>query len=435
MTQQNTTFSARRPVIIGTLTLLLLVVGFGGWGVLSQISGAVVASGQIEVDQNRQIVQHPDGGVVANILVKEGDVVEKGQVLLRLDPTLERSELAIIEDQLYELLARRGRLEAERDGNLDIAFEPDLIAVAQKDASINELVDGQRRLFGARSASIANQVKQLEKRKLQIRNQIVGLSAQQDAIDTQLELVKKELEDQQQLLKKGLAQATRVLSLERAQARFQGEAGDLAARAAEYEGRITEIDIEINTLQTTRREEAISQLRDQQYRALELEERVRALREKLARMEITAPVSGIVYGLTVFTPRSVLRSADPVLYIIPQDRPLIIAAQVEPIHIDEVFVGQDVVLRFSALDQRTTPELNGKVVQISADTFEDQSTQMPFYKAKITLSEGEQSKISEGVTLIPGMPVETFVKTRERSPLAYLVKPLSDYFVKALRES
>ena len=435
MTQQNTTFSARRPVIIGTLTLLLLVVGFGGWGVLSQISGAVVASGQIEVDQNRQIVQHPDGGVVANILVKEGDVVEKGQVLLQLDPTLERSELAIIEDQLYELLARRGRLEAERDGNLDIAFEPDLIAVAQKDASINELVDGQRRLFGARSASIANQVKQLEKRKLQIRNQIVGLSAQQDAIDTQLELVKKELEDQQQLLKKGLAQATRVLSLERAQARFQGEAGDLAARAAEYEGRITEIDIEINTLQTTRREEAISQLRDQQYRALELEERVRALREKLARMEITAPVSGIVYGLTVFTPRSVLRSADPVLYIIPQDRPLIIAAQVEPIHIDEVFVGQDVVLRFSALDQRTTPELNGKVVQISADTFEDQSTQMPFYKAKITLSEGEQSKISEGVTLIPGMPVETFVKTRERSPLAYLVKPLSDYFVKALRES
>ena len=428
-------FSVQRHLTIGIIALLVLVGGFGGWAALSQISGAIVASGQIEVDQNRQVVQHPDGGVIAELLIEEGDVVIIGQPLLRLDPTLELSELSIIEDQLYELFARRGRLEAERDGTQDISFEPELIEAAQRDASIKELLEVQIRLFDARSASIANQVEQLSKRKAQIRNQIEGLRAQREAINTQLNLLRRELSDQQQLLEKGLAQATRVLALERTEAQLKGQAGDLAARKAEYEGRITEIDIEINALGTTRREEAISRLRDQQYRALELEERARALKEKLARMEIKAPVSGIVYGMTVFTPRSVLRAADPVLYIIPQDRPLIIAARVEPINIDEIFVGQEVILRFSALDQRTTPELNGKVVQISADAFQDQTTQMSYYRAEIILSEGEQSKIPEGIALVPGMPVEAFVKTNDRTPIAYLIKPLSDYFVKAMRES
>ena len=427
--------SVQRHLTIGIIALLVLVGGFGGWAALSQISGAIVASGQIEVDQNRQVVQHPDGGVIAELLIEEGDVVSTGQPLLRLDPTLELSELSIIEDQLYELFARRGRLEAERDGTQDISFEPELIEAAQRDASIKELLEGQIRLFDARSASIANQVEQLSKRKAQIRNQIEGLRAQQEAINTQLNLLRHELSDQHQLLEKGLAQATRVLALERTEAQLKGQAGDLAARKAEYEGRITEIDIEINALETTRREEAISRLRDQQYRALELEERARALKEKLARMEIKAPVSGIVYGMTVFTPRSVLRAADPVLYIIPQDRPLIIAARVEPINIDEIFVGQEVILQFSALDQRTTPELNGKVVQISADAFQDQTTQMSYYRAEIILSEGEQSKIPEGIALVPGMPVEAFVKTNDRTPIAYLIKPLSDYFVKAMRES
>lgn len=428
-------FSVQRHLTIGIIALLVLVGGFGGWAALSQISGAIVASGQIEVDQNRQVVQHPDGGVIAELLIEEGDVVIIGQPLLRLDPTLELSELSIIEDQLYELFARRGRLEAERDGTQDISFEPELIEAAQRDASIKELLEVQIRLFDARSASIANQVEQLSKRKAQIRNQIEGLRAQQEAINTQLNLLRRELSDQQQLLEKGLAQATRVLALERTEAQLKGQAGDLAARKAEYEGRITEIDIEINALGTTRREEAISRLRDWQYRALELEERARALKEKLARMEIKAPVSGIVYGMTVFTPRSVLRAADPVLYIIPQDRPLIIAARVEPIKVDEIFVGQEVILRFSALDQSTTPELNGKVVQISADAFQDQTTQMSYYRAEIILSEGEQSKIPEGIALVPGMPVEAFVKTNDRTPIAYLIKPLSDYFVKAIRES
>ena len=176
-------------------------------------------------------------------------------------------------------------------------------------------------------------------------------------------------------------------------------------------------------------------MRDQQFRAFELEERARALHKKLSRMDIKAPVSGIVYGLTVFAERSVIRPADPVLFLIPQDRPLIIAARVEPIHIDEIFTGQEVALRFSSLDQRTTPELLGRVVQISADAFQDDARQISYYRAEIVLSEGEQDKIPQGITLIPGMPVESFIKTNDRTPLAYLVKPLADYFAKAMRES
>ena len=177
-------FSVQRHLTIGIIALLVLVGGFGGWAALSQISGAIVASGQIEVDQNRQVVQHPDGGVIAELLIEEGDVVIIVQPLLRLDPTLELSELSIIEDQLYELFARRGRLEAEWDGTQDISFEPELIEAAQRDASIKELLEVQIRLFDARSASIANQVEQLSKRKAQIRNQIEGLRAQQEAINT-----------------------------------------------------------------------------------------------------------------------------------------------------------------------------------------------------------------------------------------------------------
>ena len=435
MTDAKAEFPTFKPMMLGTITLLILVGGFGLWGVMAEISGAVVASGQIEVDQNRQIVQHPDGGVVAQIAVDEGDSVIAGQTLIKLDPTLEKSELAIIESQLFELMARRGRLEAERDGNQTIDFDGTLKERASNDPSVAELMSGQQRLFDARSETASNQVAQLSKRKGQIRNQIEGLDAQQIALQRQLDLIAEELSDQQSLLNRGLAQATKVLALQRTEAQLSGQMGDLSARKAEYEGRITEIDIEITSLDAGRREEAITNLRDQQFRALELEERARALHEKLSRMDIKAPVSGIVYGLTVFAERSVIRPADPVLFLIPQDRPLIIAARVEPIHIDEIFTGQEVTLRFSSLDQRTTPELLGRVVQISADAFQDDARQISYYRAEIVLSEGEQDKIPQGITLIPGMPVESFIKTNDRTPLAYLVKPLADYFAKAMRES
>ncbi|WP_323769660.1 HlyD family type I secretion periplasmic adaptor subunit [Antarctobacter sp.] len=428
-------FSLRGPMVAGILGLAILVGGFGTWAATTNISGAIVASGSIEVDQNRQIVQHPDGGVVAEILVDEGDTVAIGQPLIRLDPTLLLSELTIIEGQLFEIMSRRARLQAERDGKDEIVFAEEVLQRTVTDAEVAELVEGQRNLFFARRDSIESEIGQLRKRSDQITDQVIGIDAQQTALTRQSDLIKQELVGKEELQRQGLVRAPEILALQREEARLAGSVGELKAQKAQAEGKITEIDIQILGLETRRREEAITTLRDLQFQERELAEQRRAIKERLSRMVITAPVSGIIYGLTIFTPRSVIRPADPVLYIVPQDRPLVIAAQVEPIHIDKLFVDQEVSLRFSSLDQRQTPELFGSVVQISADAFEDQNSRVRYYRAEIVLNEGEIDRLPEGAALIPGMPVETFIRTEDRTPLGYLVKPFMDYFAKAFRES
>ena len=429
------TFPMKGPMTLGLLVLAVLVGGFGFWAATTNISGAIVASGQIEVDQNRQVVQHPDGGVVEEILVDEGDTVTAGQPMIRLDPTLLRSELKIVEGQYFELVARRARLIAERENAPELVFSEELLQLAQTDEEIADLVDGQLNLFEARRETTAREVEQLRKRADQTRDQVQGIEAQQAALTVQLDLISQELGDQQSLLERGLAQASRVLTLQREEARLAGLVGELTAEKAQAEGRITEIDIEILKLETQRREESITTLRDLQFRERELAEQRRALRERLTRLDITAPVSGVVYGLQVFTPRSVIRAAEPVMYIVPQDRPLVIAVRVEPIHIDQLHVRQEVALRFSALDQRQTPELFGTVTQISADAFTDEASRISYYRTEIVLSEGEIDRLPPNSTLIPGMPVEAFIRTADRTPLEYLVKPFTDYFAKAFRES
>lgn len=433
MTDQS--WSARRPVLFGLFGLVVLLGGFGYWAVQTTIAGAIIASGRIEVDRNRQIVQHPDGGVVTDILVSEGDSVKVGETLIRLDSTLLRSQQLIVEGQLFELMARRARLAAERDETDGLDFDAELLDIADARPEVAELLAGQERLFQARRDSVARETEQLEKRRGQIQSQIQGIKAQQVSLARQLELIEKELKSQQTLLDRGLAQAGTVLNLQRNAASLEGRIGELLASGAQAEGRITEIDIEVLKLGTRRREEAITRLRDLQYRELELAEQRRSLQERLNRLDIAAPVSGIVYGLRVHTPRSVIRPADPVLFLVPQDRPLVIIARVEPIHVDKIFIGQDVVMRFSALDQRETPELFGTVASLSADAFEDQGTGMTFYRAEMELNEGEVDRLPNETVLIPGMPVETYIRTRDRSPMAYLIKPLADYFIKAFRET
>ncbi|MGB0686501.1 MAG: HlyD family type I secretion periplasmic adaptor subunit [Paracoccaceae bacterium] len=422
-------------MLLGFVSLLVLVGGFGSWATFSSLSGAIIASGQIEVEKNRQVVQHPDGGVVAKILVKEGDFIQRDAVLVRLDPIAEQSEMSIIEGQLFEMMARHGRLVAERDALAEIVFDKRLLNRAATHPEVDELMQGQHRLFEARRSSINHQSEQLEKQKEQVQNQITGLAAQRRALGIQLALTEDELKNQQTLFDRGLTQAAKVLDPKRTAAQLSGQIGDLSARSAQAGARITELNIQLDALQTQRREQAISDLRDQQFRFLELEERHRALQQKLARMDIKAPVSGIVYGLVVHAPRSVIRPADPVLYLIPQDRPLVIAARIEPIHIDQIFLGQEVALRFSALDQRNTPELYGIVTIISADAFQDQKGQEPFYRAEIVLRDGELERLPPGLTLIPGMPVEAFIRTAARSPLNYFLKPLSNYFIRAFRKT
>lgn len=429
------TWSARWPLTLGFLGLFALIGGFGTWAVVTEIAGAIIATGRIEVERNRQVVQHPTGGVVDKISVKEGDVVKAGDLLIQLDSTSLKSQLIIAEGQLFEILARRGRLEAERDGQAEIEFLPELIERTTIDPEMAELMEGQRNLFVARRDSRDKALEQLEKRKNQISNQIEGIDAQSVSLQEQLSLIEEELSNQQTLFDRGLAQAGTLLALRRNAASLQGQIGELTANRAEAEARITETEIEALQLGTQLREEAITQLRDMRYRELELREQRDATLEELDRLDIRAPVSGIVYGLQVQTLRSVLQAAEPVLYLVPQDRPLVIATQVEPVHIDQVLVGQAVNLRFSSLDQRTTPELVGRVSTVSADAFEDEATRATYYRAEIVLAPGEMERLDEGVILIPGMPVEAYIRTDERSPLMYLTKPLVDYFNRAFRET
>ncbi|WP_235962673.1 HlyD family type I secretion periplasmic adaptor subunit [Jannaschia marina] len=418
---------------LGLLGLLILFGGFGTWAVTANISGAIISTGRVAVESNRQVVQHPDGGVVTEILVREGDRVDAGDVLIRLDPISLRSQSDILRDQLYEIGARAARLAAERDDEDTLDFPPELLAEAARAPSVAEMVQGQQNLFEARRASSAREVEQLERRKDQIASQVTGIGAQSEALELQLGFIREELDAQRSLLDRGLAQAPRVLALQREEAALLGRVGEFEASVAELEGRATEIELEILKLGTQMRETAITELRDLSFRQIELAEQYRAIREQMSRLDVTAPVDGVVYDMQVFAERSVIRPADPVLFLVPQDRPLVIQTQVDPIHIDQVYPGQPVTLRLPTFDARTTPELFGEIIRVSPDAFTDEGTGTTYYQAEVLPNEGEVDRLGDQ-PLLPGMPVEAYLRTEDRTPLGYLVKPLTDYFNRALRE-
>lgn len=424
---------ASRHVVLGAIALLVLVGGVGVWSAFANIAGAVVAMGQLKVESNRQVVQHPDGGVVKEILVKEGDVVEAGEVLVRLDDKLMNGELTITEGQLYEIMARRGRLVAERDKLPAPVFDDELIEVARKNPEIASLLEGQKRLYSARATSMKGQKEQLRERQSQIREEIAGSEAQAVALQSQLELVGKELTDLRGLLEKGLAQASRVLALERENARLLGQVGEINSNIARLKGQISEIEIQLIGLDTTQREEAITELRDFEYREYELREQRSSLQETISRLDVRAPRPGRVLGMTIYALRSVVRPAEPILYIVPSDEELVVEARIETINIDQIYPGQDARLRFSAFSARTTPEVPGKVVKVSPDTFTDEATGLSYYSAELKFDVGALDAFDE-LELIAGMPVETYIQTGDRTPFSYFTKPLTDYFNKALRD-
>lgn len=424
-------FPAHRPAVLGLAALAALIATLGLWGGLTTLDGAVIAPGQVEVAQNRQVVQHPDGGVVAAIAVREGQPVAAGDLLLTLDGTALTAEHRIVTAQLLDLRTRRARLEAERDESPTPIFPPDLDPA---DPQVADLIEGQRRLFEARRATFAQQSEQLSRRRAQIGDQIGGIDAQTAALTRQLALIRRELTAQQELLDKGLAQSARVLALEREEAGLQGRLGELAAARAQAEGRITEFDLEILRIAALRREEALAELRDIAPLEREATERAATLADRIARLEVRAPVSGLVLGLAVTTPRAVIRPADPILFLVPQDRPLVIAARVPPLHIDEIQSGQPVRLMLPAFPMSDAPDLTGMLSVISADALADPATGIPYYRAEITLPTDQLALLGDRA-LLPGMPVDAFILTTPRTPLAYLFQPLAVYFQQAFRES
>ncbi len=425
-------YSPAFPLSLGMLALLLLVAGVGFWSVRSQIAGAIIANGTIEVENNRQVVQHAEGGVVGSILARDGDRVEADALLIRLDGTLLQSDLAVVELQLVELAARRVRLMAERDGTPSMTLPDNLALSANPNAA--EQIEGQMTLFEARRDTLEREQNQIEERIRQGGTRIRGTQAQIAALETQAALVAEELTDQESLLEKGLVPAQRVSTLRREAARLAGEIGELTARVGEFKAQIAGDRLEGIRRANERRETAISELRDIRFRGLELTEKRRSLRERLSRLDIRTPVSGVVYGTTVFAEKSVIQPAEPLMYIVPQDQPLVVTAQVDAIDIDQVYVGQPATLRFPSFNQRITPETPGRVTTISADILRDDITGQPYYRVWIVPLETDASLL-RNQALLPGMPVETFLRTEDRTPLSYLTKPLTDYFGRAFRES
>lgn len=435
MTQDaRTAWSVRGPMIIGVIALIVLVLGFGGWSVSSTLSGAVVASGQIEVDRNRQAIQHPEGGVVAELLVDEGDRVADGAVLVRLDASDSITELTVARARLAETGARRARLEAERDGEEMLVFSDDLIAFAATNPEIDDVLSGQQNLFAARADTLAREEEQLRGRITQIGTQVDAMRAQEDALVEQIELVQEELARRQDLLDRGSGTVEPVVRLRQELVQLRGQLGQATAGRAEAAERIIETELAILQITTTRREQAISELREVRVDEQELIERTAGLERRISRLELRAPVAGTIHGLTIFGPRSVLRPADPFAYIVPEGRPLVISARVPAIDVDQVFEGQTVSLTFPAFDQSSMPEVMGEVAQVSADAFVDEVSGASFYRTEITMTEEQAQLLGERV-LIPGMPVEAFIRTEDRTPLAYLLEPFTAYFSRALRES
>jgi HlyD family secretion protein len=429
----NRRWSAKVPLTIGVLSAVVLIGGAGVWGVKTEIAGAVVASGVIEVENDSQVIQHPDGGVVAQIFARDGDKVQAGDVLIELDGTFLRSELSVIEGQLVEVLARKSRLRAERDdqASLAIVIEPEFTVVDE--ATIAEQVQGQVALFNARSNSLVREREQLAEQQRQIVQQISGMNAQLESVARQLTLIQEELGDVETLFERGLVQASRLLELQRAEAELQGQVGRLDAQVAEARTRISTLEIEALRLSDTRREEAIAQLRDLSVNESQLRERRTALSEQLGRLAIVAPVSGTVFGSRIFAVRSVVKPAEAVLYLVPGDQPLRVAAKIDPLDVDQVYAGQEVALVFSSFSRRTTPEARGHVQFVSADAARDDISGRSYYEAIVELDDASRGELGD-LELIPGMPVETFIKTDERTPLSYLVQPMTTYFSRAFRE-
>ena len=423
----------RRLMVIGWIAFGVLFVGIGAWAAVTKIAGAVVGAGALEVQGNRQVIQHPTGGVIRAIHARDGAEVVAGQILVEMEGDGLRPELDTVEGQWFEIVARKSRLHAERDGLDTITFDDELIERARTDPRIVELMAAQRQQFEARRKLQGEETAQLDEQQAQIAKQNEGLVALAAATARQAELVQREIDAQQTLHDKGLTEMTRLLTPQRELARLQGTAGQVESSLAENRGKIAELEIEKVRLTSKVREEAITELRDLEFREIELREKRRLLIDQIAKLDLRAPVSGVVYGSTADTLRGVIRAAEPVMYVVPKDTPLIVRTRIDPINIDQVHVGQEAALRFSAFDQRTTPEVIGHVTAVSADVYEDERLGMSYFEADIELGEGEADKLSH-VTLMPGMPVESFIRTNDRSALSYFVKPMEDYFTRAFRD-
>ena len=423
--------SIRRHMVAGSVVVAILVFGFGGWAATAQLSGALIAPGQIVVDSNVKKVQHPTGGIVGEVRVRDGDSVKEGDIVVRLDDTVTRANLSIVTRGLNELTARKARLEAERDGQLEIVFPEMLTASAEPE--VRNIMDAERKLFELRRTSRAGQKSQLKQRIGQLDEEILGHTAQRNAKAKEVELINRELAGVRDLYSKNLIQLNRLTQLEREATRLEGERGLLIATTAQAKGKINELELQIIQIDQELSSEVAKEMRDVDAKIGEFIERKVTAEDQLRRIDIRAPQSGTVFQSAVHTVGGVISAGDAIMLIVPAADNLTVEAKVNPQDINQLQIGQKAILRFTAFNQQTTPEIDGTVSRISADITTDQRTGVGYYTIRIALPPEQVARLGE-VKLVPGMPVEAFIQTGERTVLSYLAKPLSDHFNRAFRE-
>lgn len=426
----DASFSITGHVVFASCVVAVLVFGLGGWAAMANLSGAVIAPGTFVVERNVKKVQHSYGGIVAEINVKNGDHVEAGQVLLRLDPVQIRSEIGIIRSQLTELAARAARLAAERD-NLPAVVLPEGFSDQSPDAA--KAAAGEIRLFEENRRTRDSQKEQLRLRIEQLNEEITGLSAQRDAKHGELKIIQQELEQVRQLHRKQLTVISRVYAMEREEKKLGGEYGGLIAQIARAKGQISEINVQILAVDENARAAAQRDLRGIEARVPELSEREVAARDKLIRIDLRAPQKGIVHELAVHTVGGVVTAAEQIMLIVPEEDNLTIQARIAPTDVDQVVVGRTAKLRLSAFSQQTTPELAGQVIHVSADVTIDPKTGLNYYIARLEMDEKSRRTVGD-LKLVPGMPVDVFMATGDRTALSYLTKPFTDQMQRAFRE-
>jgi HlyD family secretion protein len=424
--------SLRRNILAGLTVFGILAIGAGGWAGTTQLSGALIASGSIVVDSNVKKVQHPTGGVVGELRVRDGDHVNAGDIVARLDQTVTRANLAIITKGLDELFARKARLAAERDGGTAIVF-PTLLASRADDLDVAQIMEGERKLFELRLTSRLGQKAQLREQAGQLDEEIVGMVAQQKAKKREIELINRELDGVRELYKKHLVQLTRLTQLEREATRVEGELAQLVAAVAQAKGKIAEEELKIIQIDQDLSSEVAKEMREIDGKVGEFVERKITAEDQLQRVDIRAPQDGTVFQLSVHTVGGVISQGEAIMLIVPEADNLTVEAKVNPQDIEQVQLKQKAVLRFSAFNAATTPEIEGLVSRISADITSEQRTGQSYYIIRISIPPDQLTRLGEA-KLVPGMPVECFIQTGERTVISYLLKPLRDQLMRTFRE-
>jgi HlyD family secretion protein len=430
--EQGVQHSIRLHLIVGLSVVALLTGGLGTWASTQEISGALIAPGQIVVESNVKKVQHPTGGVVGELRAHDGDVVKAGDIVVRLDDTVTKASLAIVVKNLDALLARSARLEAEQRGLDGIIFPQELLE-RTNDPDVYNLMKSEIKLFDVRVNGRAGQKAQLRERITQLNEEIAGLTAQEKAKDQEIALVDKELDGVRQLYDQHLVQISRLTTLERDAARLNGERAQYIASRAQAKGKIAETELQVIQVDKDVVSEVSKDLRETKDKIGEFVERKVTAEDQLRRIDIRAPQDGVVEQSNVHTVGGVITAGDTIMLIVPQTDDLQVEAKVNPHDIDKLQVGQKTLLRLSAFNQRTTPELNGVVSRVSPDVTTEQRTGQSYYTIRVSMPPAEIARLGD-VKLIPGMPVEAFVQTGDRTMLSYLMKPLRDQLMRAFRE-